>query len=274
MGISSLASVDFTLRSPFGVDDFEEGSSNLTIGVYSSNPILFPTNRLTVLGSGNERTFLVSPQPGVYGQGIINIDITDTGILASRTLELTAVPGTISTTNWTNNLPLNPTVITTTSAQVSISWVNPLQRSTLHPFIIKRSTESLNKTTVNPNLFYRTIGSTFETNFIDTQVIPGVRYYYIINWVDSWITNYTSAPLTAKYNFTMGVSPNVPILFNGRDFGFAGKANKTYHIMTKPHMKDQVIWELIDAFTLASDQFVLLDSPLYKNKPIHVRELE
>ena len=275
IGSGLMLASEFTLKSPFIVDDFEEGPSNLVVTAYSSNPILFPTNQISVSGNGLERNLSLSPQVGVYGEGIINIDVTDTGIIASRTVELNALPGTVANTTWTNNFPLNPTIVTTTSPHVSISWANPPQRLVALPFIIKRSTSPLSVNPENPGILYKTVGSTYETNFDDTNVVAGTQYYYIITWVDSWSTNYfTYVPITTNYNFTMGVSPPVKLLFDGNIFGFSGKANKTYNIMTKPHMKNQVLWELINTFTLSTDQFVLLDEPIYRNKPIYVRELD
>jgi hypothetical protein len=265
---------EFTLKAPFAVDDFEEGPVNLSIRVHSSNSILFPTNRISILGSGVQRILSLSPQLNVYGEGTINIDITDNAVITSIPIELTALPGTISNIKWTNNYPLYPTVITTTSPEVSISWTNPPQRLTTRPFVIKKSTIPLNEISKNPGFIYRTVGSTFSTNFVDTNVVMGTKYYYIINWVNNWVTNYVTTPMTTNYNFTMKVSPPIPLLFNGEDFGFFGTANTTYGIMIKPHMKNQVLWELLDTIVLSSDQFVLLDGSIYRNKPVHVRELD
>lgn len=273
LAITSGLTAEFILKSPFNVDDFEEGPDNLDIKIYSSNPILFPNDRLLVTETELKRILFISPYPNVYGQGIINIDVSDTGLLATRSGEFFALPGTPSNTSWTNNTPLNPIVVTTISPNVSISWNNPPQKLTAYPFLIKRSTSPL-KSPENPITVYKTVGSTYGTNIVDTNVITGTQYYYIITWIDNWATNFTNVPMKTNYNFTMGVSPPVKLLFNGNVFGFSGKANKTYNIMTKPHMKNQVLWELIDTITLSTDQFVLLDEPIYRNKPIYVRELD
>lgn len=71
----------------------DESPGNLTLGLSSSNGNLVPTTRLTLAGSGANRTLTISPLPDTTGEAFITVDATDReGLTTSTTFLATVSP--------------------------------------------------------------------------------------------------------------------------------------------------------------------------------------
>lgn len=264
---------DFRLTSPFSVDDFEEGPSNVIAAVYSSNLNLVPSTNLFVSGNGQFRLLSVTPRVNTYGESVINVELCDHGYSAIRSAEMLTTPGVLSSNVFTNGFPFYVTNKTLTGqARVELTWNEPqYTKTTNSPFLIHRSTTPLAQITGNIATLYKTIGSTFGTSFTDTNVVVGTNYYYLVTY---WGTGPGYDVQCTNYQFTLKVKPDVKLIFVGDGFGFEGKAGKTYRIMTKNNLTNDVNWQKILDVDVTSDHFFIFKGQEYLNKPIHVRELD
>jgi len=263
---------DFRFYSPFSVDDFEEGPSNVIASAISSNLELVPSTNLVVTGTGVNRLLTVTPKTGIYGETLITVQLRDTGRSILRSSEMQVTPGVNAINVFTNQFPLISTNRTFSGqARVEFFWQDTSLRRTNSPFFIHRSLVPLSQNPDSPARIFKTVGTTTGTNFTDTNVIIGTNYYYFITY---WVTDAGYDIQTNNYSFTLKVPPEVRLVFVGDGWGFEGKAGKTYQIMTKNNITNELHWEPIFDVNITSDQFYIFRGQEYLNKPIHVRELD
>ncbi|HQR05264.1 MAG TPA: putative Ig domain-containing protein [Gemmatales bacterium] len=80
---------------PFVVDDDETPANQLVVSATSSNLTLLPSGNIHLGGSGNNRTFTLTPLSGKSGTADITITVSDAGgLIASDTFTLTVTNGT------------------------------------------------------------------------------------------------------------------------------------------------------------------------------------
>lgn len=68
----------------FTIGDAQTAAANLTVAASSSNTTLVPNSRITLGGSGANRTVSISPTLGQFGQTTISLDVTDTDGITTR----------------------------------------------------------------------------------------------------------------------------------------------------------------------------------------------
>lgn len=83
---------DGTLTIPFTIGDVETAVDDLTLGASSSNTSLVPNGNLVLAGSGADRTLKVTPKPGVTGETIITVSVSDGKLTTSETFTLLVKP--------------------------------------------------------------------------------------------------------------------------------------------------------------------------------------
>lgn len=201
----NIFALDSTFTSPFRVDDFDEGSTNVVVSAQSSNTNV--VSSVSVVGSGAYRSLSFTPNLSVNGSSIITVDLADTGVISERTAELSALPGSSPSLVHFFGSRLSPDVASS-SGQVFISWTGDLDKKTDKPYIINRSKIPFLSGGMDS---FETVGYTFGTSFLDTNVVNDTQYYYIITWINN------SSPVGPAghktYQFTFKSSKDLPLNF-------------------------------------------------------------
>ncbi|MBX9627664.1 MAG: hypothetical protein K2X82_27945, partial [Gemmataceae bacterium] len=79
----------------FTVGDAETPAGDLVVTATTSDPALFPADRLVLDGSGAARTLVVTPAAGASGTATVTVTVTDAGgLTATDTFTLTVEPAT------------------------------------------------------------------------------------------------------------------------------------------------------------------------------------
>jgi hypothetical protein len=104
---------------PFTVSDPETPAGNLAVTASSSNTDLVSASRISLAGSGSNRTVQVAPEKGRTGTARITLEVSDGELRAATTFLLTVTSTPVPAT--TNNPPLIHSVSATASG-VTIEW--------------------------------------------------------------------------------------------------------------------------------------------------------
>ena len=271
---TSAFAQQYHLIAPFYIDDFEEPASNLVVSATTSNPIIIQTNTLSVLDDGHTRRLVFNVAENSYGDASVNIVVCDTGYGASYTAMFYASPTNTPTTNTTfSEFPLYLKTISY-SNRVELQWTTNYFGNTITNFVTplvfkinRYPTNSLDST----KKF--TIGYSYSTNFIDTNVASGVSYWYVVGWrVGS--TNLSSGTMCTNMVASFKAVPSVPIQYTPMGFAFYGVQGKTYRISYKSNLTTDTNWIKLEDISVTENNLFMFDGPQYQNKVIYVTEVQ
>jgi Ca2+-binding RTX toxin-like protein len=83
-----------TSSLPFTIDDIETSTGTLTVIATSTDPLLFPTNRILLVGNAGNRTVTLTPGDNEFGSATITLTVTDLdGATASTSFDVTVNGG-------------------------------------------------------------------------------------------------------------------------------------------------------------------------------------
>ena len=260
-------SYSFGLTLPFRVDDFEEIASNLNVQGVSSNTNLIPTITILPGSNPNWKTLTLLSKPNTSGNAQISINVCDNGYTAGLTPLLSITPNTTVTTNSdSTNIP-SITLIGSNNA-VHLRWY-----ASSNKFGYKINRFSTNNFTTDK---YFTIGTTSGTNFTDTNVVNGTKYWYTVTWIPYDVVSSPTDVLCTNIVFEFRVRS--PIELRPNPLGglcFLSRSNTTYQVFYKTNAL-QPLWALRTEINTLSNKLILLngDDGFYGKNIIYVREKE
>lgn len=91
--LDQVMAEDGILSLPLNVDDGETGAASVFVSASAANPLLVPSSRLTVAGTGASRTLTIRPAANQNGTTVVTVTATDGLLSASSSfaLRVTAV---------------------------------------------------------------------------------------------------------------------------------------------------------------------------------------
>ena len=260
---------DFHITIPFRVDDWEENVTNLTVRALPSNETLIPTNNITIEGLSYKKLLSLQTATNATGESLLDIIICDNGWIADRTREYEITYTGDGTEVLTNDEPLKP-IITQQPDGIRFQWEDTTNKLEGFPYKIVRSTNSIGYPPTN-TFHFRTVGVTTNTEFLDTNVVSGTKYYYLINWVPWYATNAQQIVECTNLIYTIRVSPVVKTFVVDNGFGFQGYSGKTYTVLYKTDFNSPT-WEKYLSVSADADHLFIFRGEQYDGKIIYVRE--
>lgn len=256
----------FRLDVPFRIDDLEEPATNLVVSGNTSNTNLISNISVTQYGTNSSWKLLsFSTRTNTSGNATILINVCDSGLTANYTPLLSVTPNLITTTNSDSiSWPLF-SLIGSNNA-VHLKWY-PSQTTTRFGYKINRY--STNNTFFDK---YFTIGQTFATNFVDTNVVNGTTYWYAVIWTPMDIlpspTNVlcTNIPIELRIREPIVLMPYPP-----SSVCFVSRSNAIYQVFSKTN-SSQVLWDMWMEINTPKDKLIMISD--VGDKILYVREKE
>jgi len=271
--ISTLAQ-HYHLTGQFYIDDFEEPASSLVASATVSNPSIIPTNTLSILGNGHDRKLVFNVAPDSYGDVGVNIVVCDTGYSATHTAMFYASPTNTLTIN--TNISEFPFFLKTLSYsnRVELQWstnvFGTIITDIVHPLTFKINRFPSNSWNSTKRF---TIGYSSGTNFVDTNVITGTPYWYVVS-IKHPSTNLQASVLCTNLPVSFKMIPSVPIQYTPVGFAFYGVQGKTYRISYKSDLTIDTDWLKMEDVNVAENNVFMFSGPQYQNKIIYVTEVQ
>jgi hypothetical protein len=271
--ISTFAQ-QYHLIAPFYIDDLEESVTNLNVVATTTNTSIIKTNTLSVLDSNNIRRLVFNVTPDSYGDMSVNIAVCDNGYASSHTAMIYASPTNTPTTNTMfSEYPLFLKTISY-SNRVELQWQtnnfgNDIT-NIVSPLVFKinrfptNSLESTKKFTA---------GYSSGTNFVDTNVVFGASYWYMVGWTLNSTSSSQSIMCTNMIALFKSV-PSVPVQYTPLGFAFYGLKDKTYRISYKSNLTTDTNWVKIQDVNVTTNDLFIFGGPEYQNKIIYVTEVQ
>lgn len=242
------------------VDDFESSPTTIVLQVVPSNTNLFGSISTSNSLDGTSR--VITLQNKTYGSSQLNIYAYDNGLDSISTGIITVIDGN-STMGTDLSHPYGFQGYSY-GKNIYLNWSNV---ANAYGYKVMRAE-------VNSSDAFKTIGITGATSFIDTNVVLGTQYWYLVNWVPPNLTNiYANNIRHSVISVNIQYVSPIHIYYFPDGFGFISPSNSTYQVLYKTNITNAQ-WSVLSELPLASGTTVFYhdSNGFFRNKIFYVKE--